>query len=70
MHNTYNIHKGAFEPCHIADEVSPFSAFERKSAAHEDRFTASVNTQAVTDFSKNSPENANMRKNNNNMSNL
>ena len=70
MHNTYNIHKGFFEPCHIDTEVSPFLIFERKSVAHEERFSAPVKAEAVTDFSKKAGENGNMQKNNNNMSNL
>lgn len=70
MHNTYNIHKGFFEPCHIDSEVSPFLAYERRSVAHEARFSPPVKAEAVTDFSKNAGVNVNMQKNNNNMSNL
>ncbi len=49
MKNTNNLPGDIFEPCHIASEVSPFSAHERKSEAHTDRFSAPINTEEGTD---------------------
>lgn len=73
MRNTYDIHKGAFEPCYITDEVSPFTCYERKSIAHGERFSRPADMQfgqAVTDYSEKGEKNINMQKNNSDMLNL